>query len=239
MRELFASAYGDSLFTASPVAIFLRITTAVLLGGIVAWIHARTAGGNRESGIPLQATLVLLAGLIAMVTQVIGDNVARAFSLVGALSIVRFRTVVRDTRDTAFVIFAVAVGMAVGAQAPWAAIAGVSVLGITAYLLSKRPGAIELAEDHADTYRLIIRASADLDLEQAAGSIIDGVFANRRIAALRTTKQGACLDHCFTVTLRNGSGRDPQELIRALNRIEGVQEVRLLHRDVEEESNKS
>ena len=53
-----------------------------------------------------------------MVTQVIGDNVARAFSLVGALSIVRFRTVVRDTQDTAYVIFAVAVGMAVGANHP-------------------------------------------------------------------------------------------------------------------------
>ena len=61
-------------------------------------------------------TLVLLTILIAMVTQVIGDNVARAFSLVGALSIVRFRTVVRDTQDTAYVIFAVAVGMAVGAE---------------------------------------------------------------------------------------------------------------------------
>ena len=63
-------------------------------------------------------TLVLLTILIAMVTQVIGDNVARAFSLVGALSIVRFRTVVRDTQDTAYVIFAVAVGMAVGSESP-------------------------------------------------------------------------------------------------------------------------
>ena len=65
------------------------------------------------------ATLVLLTILIAMVTQVIGDNIARAFSLVGALSIVRFRTVVRDTQDTAYVIFAVAVGMAVGANHRW------------------------------------------------------------------------------------------------------------------------
>ena len=61
-------------------------------------------------------TLVLLATVIAMATQVIGDNVARAFSLVGALSVVRFRTVVKDTQDTAFVIFAVVVGMASGAN---------------------------------------------------------------------------------------------------------------------------
>ncbi|MDZ4830382.1 MAG: hypothetical protein SGJ09_09330 [Phycisphaerae bacterium] len=47
-------------------------------------------------------------------TMVIGSSVARAFSLVGALSLVRFRTVVDDTRDTAFVIFALIVGMAAG-----------------------------------------------------------------------------------------------------------------------------
>lgn len=238
MRELLANAYGDSLFNASPVAVLLRILAAVLLGGVVAWVHARSTGGNRESGIPLQATLVLLAGLIAMVTQVIGDNVARAFSLVGALSIVRFRTVVRDTRDTAFVIFAVAVGMAVGAQAPWAALAGVLVLGATAYLLSKRPGALDtndgLPNNH--DYRLIVRANADFDLEQSAGAIIDRYVADRRIATLRTAKQGACVDSCFTVALREGQA--PQELIRVLNRIEGVQEVKLLHRDVEEESSK-
>ncbi len=64
---------------------------------------------------------MLLAVLIAMVTQVIGDNVALAFSLVGALAIVRFRTVVRDTQDTAFVMLSVVVGMAVGARAPWVA----------------------------------------------------------------------------------------------------------------------
>ena len=52
------------------------------------------------------------AAAIAMVTQVTGQNVALAFSLVGALSIVRFRTVVQDTNDTAFVIFAVAGGTA-------------------------------------------------------------------------------------------------------------------------------
>jgi len=77
-------------------------------------------------------TLVLLCVLIAMVTQVVGDNVARAFSLVGALSIVRFRTVVRDTEDTAYVIFAVVVGMAVGAGAPWVAVIGLAVVAVAA-----------------------------------------------------------------------------------------------------------
>jgi hypothetical protein len=45
-----------------------------------------------------------------------GDNIARAFSLVGALSLVRFRTVVRDTKDTAYVIVAVIGGLSAGAE---------------------------------------------------------------------------------------------------------------------------
>jgi hypothetical protein len=233
MREFLASAYGDSLFNASPAAVFLRIAGAVMLGAAVAWIHARSTSGNRESGIQMQATLVLLAGLIAMVTQVIGDNVARAFSLVGALSIVRFRTVVRDTRDTAFVIFSVAVGMAVGAQAPWAALAGVLVLGATAFLLARLSGgAADSAVDY--THRLLIRANAEFDLEQTVGPIVDRYAAGRSVAVLRTVKQGACVDSWFHIAWREGE--PPQELIRVLNRIEGVQEVKLVHRDAEEEA---
>jgi hypothetical protein len=92
-----------------------RLLIALALGRIVAAVYRRSRpmGDEAESFV---VTLVLLTILIAMVTQVIGDNVARAFSLVGALSIVRFRTVVRDTQDTAYVIFAVAIGMAVGAN---------------------------------------------------------------------------------------------------------------------------
>jgi hypothetical protein len=73
--------------------------------------------------------------LIAMVTQVIGDNIARAFSLVGALSIVRFRTAVRDTEDTAYVIFAVVVGMAVGAGHVWVATLGMAVVALGAFVM--------------------------------------------------------------------------------------------------------
>ena len=81
---------------ARPLQVLGRLVGAMLLGGVVGWIYQRTRPAS-ETSSSLAMTLVLLSILIAMVTQVIGDNVARAFSLVGALSIVRFRTVVRDT----------------------------------------------------------------------------------------------------------------------------------------------
>ena len=92
----------------------MRLLAALGFGFLIALIY-RAVRGPRAARNTLLATLVLLTVLIAMTTIVIGDNVARAFAIVGALSIVRFRTVVEDTRDTAFVIFAVGVGLAVGA----------------------------------------------------------------------------------------------------------------------------
>ena len=117
--------------------LFWRIGLAFVLGGIVAAIYRAT---HRDEPITpsFPRTLVLMSILISMVTQVIGDNMARAFSLTGALAIVRFRTVVRDTQDTAFVIFAVIVGMAAGADHLWVAIVGAIVVGTAILIMRPR-----------------------------------------------------------------------------------------------------
>src|SRR5687768_17796328 len=129
MPEFLQGAFADP--PSHPFDITIRLATAVLMGGVVAMLYRMTRGSD-EAAPTFPATLVLLAVLIAMVTQVIGTNLARAFGLVGALSIVRFRTVVRDTQDTAFVIFAVVVGMAAGAQAFTITALGLIVGGIAA-----------------------------------------------------------------------------------------------------------
>ena len=117
--------------------LLTRLVVALGLGLVINLVYHRTRLASGSAGT-FPTTLVLLCVLIAMVTQVIGDNVARAFSLVGALSIVRFRTVVRDTKDTAFVIFAVVVGMAVGAGQPVVALCGIAVVGFASMLLRDR-----------------------------------------------------------------------------------------------------
>ena len=107
MSEFLQSAFVVAAGQTSK-EILVRLTFALAGGFLVSWIY-RLTRAKAEVTDSFQATLVMLAVLIAMVTGVIGDSVARAFSLVGALSIVRFRTVVRDTQDTAFVLFAVVV----------------------------------------------------------------------------------------------------------------------------------
>ena len=166
----------------------------------------------------LQTTLVMLAVLIAMVTQVIGDNVARAFSLVGALSIVRFRTVVRDTRDTAFVIFSVVVGMAAGSQQPWVAIIGIAVGGAVAFVLAPR----EQVAAARPLFSLRLKANAGVDTAALVSAACAG--AEHKLTAMETTRQGTMQEVTYEVRM---SGERMSAVVQALSAAEGIQEVRL------------
>jgi len=167
---------------------------------------------------------MLLCILIAMVTQVIGNNIARAFSLVGTLSIVRFRTVVRDTRDTAFVIFAVVTGMAVGAANLWLALLGMGVVAVAAFLVPM-PRRVPLP---ATLYVLRLRVALGHNPERIAGSVLDEYIEARALLGMGTSKPGVSLDYSYEARLR--PARTAQELIVALSMLEGVQDVKLERR---------
>jgi len=210
-----------------PVQVALRLVVAMALGGVVAWIYKHTRDLT-DASPTFPATLVLLSVLIAMVTQVIGDNVARAFSLVGALSIVRFRTVVRDTQDTAFVIFAVVVGMAVGANDLWVAGIGLVVVGIGAALM--RPKAIASGSALPDdSFTLRLRMGIGVDFERVLGGLLETHLESRHLLSIRTARQGISLDVSYTTRLK--SSCSPDDLVKALNLIDGVQDVELI-RDI-------
>jgi uncharacterized membrane protein YhiD involved in acid resistance len=221
MPELFRQSLLD--FEAiPPVVVLVRLLAALLLGGVVGLIY-RTSRSSSEVAPTFTATLVLLSILIAMVTQVIGDNVARAFSLVGALSIVRFRTVVRDTQDTAFVIFAVAVGMAVGAGYPWLAVAGLVVVAIAAFAMKPRDGMPAASPAGGEPFELQVRLGIGHDPQGVVGPTLDQHATDRRLMSLATARRGLAVDATFRTALRSSAAADA--LVRALNTTEGVQSV--------------
>ncbi len=209
----------------SQVDVLTRLLIAVALGGVVAWVYRKS---RAEYIASFPATLVLLAVLIAMVTQVIGDSVARAFSLVGALSIVRFRTVVRDTQDTAFVIFAVVVGMACGASDPRVAVIGIVVVSAAAFVMKPRAG--KAAEPQSFT--LDVRIATGQELEATISGALDAFASDRRLVSVGTARQGIALEASYVVRLRQGQRAD--ELVKALNRLDGVQNVALSARSIDE-----
>ena len=104
----------SGIFT--PFNVLLSLLLAFVLGQVLAWVYYFTHSGLSYSKTFVQS-LVVVTVVVALIMAVIGNNITRAFGLMGALAIIRFRNVVKDTRDMIFIFCALVVGMATGTQA--------------------------------------------------------------------------------------------------------------------------
>ena len=180
-----------------------RLAAAAAFGLVVAAIYRATRDLSKVSA-SFPGTLVMLCLLIGTVTQVIGDNVALAFSLVGALSIVRFRTAVQDTKDTAFVIFAVAVGMAVGAGHLAVAAGGTVAVGCVAWLFRDT---VRHRDPHGSRpYHVEVRLGWSPEKSEAVRLVLCRHDAAAEIVAAGSAKKGAFLELTYRVRLPRGAG---------------------------------
>lgn len=207
------------------MALVGRVVAALLLGVAVAGVY-RWARRGESAQATFLTTLVLLSILIAMATQVIGDNIARAFSLVGALSVVRFRTVVKDTQDTAFVILAVVVGMSAGANHLTVGLVGLAVV-IAASPLLWPPGRRDawLRSDGV----LTLRVGQSDGSQAAVEDLLTRSTIRFDLVGAETVKKGAALDLAYHIRLR--TGESPTVLISGLTLLAGVENVGLSRRE--------
>jgi hypothetical protein len=219
MLEWFQESFADGP-TLQVRPLLDRLLVAFLLGCIVSGIYRWTRRNDPPTG-RFVSTLVLITILIALVTQIIGNSVARAFSLVGTLSIVRFRTVVEDTRDTAFVIFAVVLGMSLGSGHLIPALTGLVVAGLAAILINPTPATVK----RAGLWRLTVRVGVARDPAALLADVLPRFLDQLELRGAATARQGAAVDLSYTGRLRNGC--TATALIGELHQLEGVQSVEL------------
>ena len=117
MDQLVQSVFGQVEIVApiSGYDLTVALATSTLLNMAIAKLYVMTHGGYSYSKSFVQAT-VLVGVTVSLIMVIIGSDIARAFALVGAMSIVRFRTPLKDARDLVFVFAAIAIGMACGVQ---------------------------------------------------------------------------------------------------------------------------
>ncbi len=222
----FLSTMPQGTAAIAPASMLVRLLLALAFGVAVAAVYRLSHGREQRDNRTLAATIVLLSVLIAMVSMVIGDSVAKAFSLVGALSIVRFRTVVEDTRDTAFVIFAVVVGMAAGADVPLLPLIGIPIVGAAAIVMSRLDLGSPRAARRANAERtLVVRLGLGFEPAPTLGAALDACSTQHILVATGTARQGTAIEVTYELTLRPET--DESALVQTLNRIEGVQSVEL------------
>ncbi|MEQ9199908.1 MAG: DUF4956 domain-containing protein [Rhodospirillales bacterium] len=137
MQGTESSALVDALSSFvvySSTEIVLNICLAFLLGIVVSSIYKYTPKGMSYSQ-SFMITLVFVATIVAIVMMVIGNSLARAFALVGALSIIRFRSVVKDTKDMSYIFMTLAAGMAAGTSSYFLALFGTGFLAVASLVL--------------------------------------------------------------------------------------------------------
>ncbi|MFM7249116.1 MAG: DUF4956 domain-containing protein [Planctomycetaceae bacterium] len=223
MPDWLAGAFPSDAELRWPI-ILVRLLAALAVGAVVAAIYRATRRRPAAVG-DLSQTLLLLAVVIAMITLAIGDNAARAFSLVGALAIVRFRSVVEDPRDTAFVILAVAVGLAVGAGFIWVPVMGLPIAGAVAWAFA---GAESRRAAGPSRCRIVVRTDGSTPPGAVRASLerhLDGCRQRR----IETVKKGTLVEQVWSGRLRVADGGEG--LVAALRDTPGVTAVDVVFPD--------
>lgn len=220
MPEEFAKAMGEgtALSAAKLFVLVLQLVVAFAFGCVSAWIHYQTAPRGRSAERSLMATLVLLSVLIAVVTIVVANNLARAFSLAGVLAIVRFRTVVEDTRDISFVIYSVVAGMAVGSEHYWEpALMTPFVWGAARMFQSP-----SLAKPPSHGV-LVLRLAAGRPVDERVDEILRRYVSHYHLVGLTTARGGSALDASYAISLP--AADKVFAMVSELGKIETIQGV--------------
>ncbi len=116
MRELIdelVRAAGAGEVAHPPLHVAARLAASLILGWILAFVYRRTHTGERFStAIPHAQVLLAVGG--ALIWLVVGNNLVRAFGLAGTIGLIRYRTRIRDPKDTTVLLFSMIIGMACG-----------------------------------------------------------------------------------------------------------------------------
>ena len=202
-----------------PMDILINLSLSFVFGLVVAFVYNRTHKGLSYSQ-SFMLTIVFVSIVVAMVMMVIGNNLSRAFALVGALSIIRFRTVLKDTKDVTYIFLALAAGMAAGTSSYFLGFAGVIFFAIVAFVLH--------ASNFGSLYKseFILRFRAATGDDAAHSTVINEYAKSANMLHVEPSGDGQTSKLTFDVLMQKD--KDPQELSAKLALVEGISEVVLV-----------
>lgn len=193
--------------------IIISLLVAFLLGLFILFVYKVSYSGamfNKSFAF----SLVLLAMITSLIIATINSNLALSLGMVGALSIVRFRTAIKDPVDTTFMFWAVAAGIMVGAGLYYVSVLATAVLGILYILLT-----VSGFKIGSDSYLLIVRYQLKAE-EQVISSI--SKYSAKNVKSKTATKEDVEL--VYEIRANNRS----LELTHKLNQISGVESATVI-----------
>ncbi|MBE6692675.1 MAG: DUF4956 domain-containing protein [Ruminococcaceae bacterium] len=196
------------------VDIVIALALAFVSGLFILLIYRLTMRGVSRNRT-FEITLLLITPISAMIVLTITSNLALSLGMVGALSIIRFRTAIKDASDTAFMFWSVAAGITAGAHFYKITIVASLFIGAAAFIVMK------LSAHSARPYLLVIRANSDTAIDQAAKLIAEKGIKNRMSSLVDNG------DYCEIIYEVAISGAH-QKVVSSISRIPDVVSVSLV-----------
>jgi hypothetical protein len=201
-----------------PSEIVINLIISFILGLVISLVYKKTHRGLSYSQ-SFVVTNIFIAVIVCMVIMIIGNNLARAFALVGALSIIRFRTVVKDTKDTAYIFWSLAVGMAAGTGSYFLAISGTIIITFIAFALYiTNYGSIYKSE-----FILQFRSKNDKNKKIEYNKIISNYTKSSKLLNVESSGDNKSLKLSFDVVMKEEKSYD--KFVTDLSDIQGLSEV--------------
>jgi hypothetical protein len=209
----------SGVFNYTPTEVILNSFVAFVLGLFIAYVYKKTHRGLSYSQ-SFVLTIIFITIIIGIVMMVIGNSLARAFALVGALSIIRFRTVVKDTKDTAYIFLALAVGMGAGTGNYFIAVYATAFMSSVAWVLYKFNFGIQRSSD------FILRFYFDKTLDESYVAYINEHSQNNALLHMEPSGDKKKLHMTYDISLKEDV--EMNDFLGEFSKIDGITEVVLV-----------
>ena len=202
-----------------PQEIVINLILSFILGLTISVVYKYTHKGLSYSQ-SFMITNIFVAVIVCMVIMIIGNSLARAFALVGALSIIRFRTVVKDTKDTAYIFWALAAGMASGTGSYRLAVAGTIIITSIALILDKTNFGSIIKSEFILQFRTI---SNNSEISKLFNKTISKFSKSSTLLSSESSEDGESIKLSFDIVLKEDQNQT--QLLSELSKIKGLKEI--------------
>lgn len=206
-NDIFKSSFLENVTSVSILDMFLAMILAFALGMFIFLVYKKTFSGVMYSS-GFGVTLVALTMITTLVILAVTSNVVLSLGMVGALSIVRFRTAIKEPLDIAFLFWSIAAGIVLAAGLIPLAVIGSVLIGIFLLLFVNR-------KSHNNPYIVVIDCT-NQDSEQRAVKYLEGQVS-RLVVKSKTVRKGS-IELNMEIRMKD----DNTDFINALADMEGV-----------------
>ena len=194
--------------------IILSLIVAFLAGLFIYFIYRLTLRGVSRNRT-FEITLLLITPISAMIVLTITSNLALSLGMFGALSIIRFRTAIKDASDTVFMFWGVTAGITAGAHFYKITIVGCLFIGVLAFAVMK------ISANTSRSYLLVVRATTDKAADYTAKLLRENNIRKRLSSIVNT---GEYIEIIYEISMSSSH----QKLVAALSALPDVMTVSLV-----------